>query len=271
MKVLAASQAAPGRAVNEDHVFIVGGLVGVLDGVTQPAGVDSGCVHGSGWYVQRLAYHLTALYLADHDQPLTKLLYDGINSVNEDHQDTCDLAQPNTPASTVCLLREDTDSVDYLVLCDTTLVVERAGSIEVITDDRFRDTITRLHLDAPPPATALSDNRGYTPAKWNHINRAGGYWIAAATPEAANHSLTGTITHPIRRAALLTDGASCAVDSLALMGWRALLDLVQNAGPDQLIQKIRQAEISLSAQTRGTKAHDDATVALCLFEETIIS
>ena len=46
---------APGRPVNEDYAFAVPGLVGVLDGVSDPVGLDTGCVHGTAWYVRRLA------------------------------------------------------------------------------------------------------------------------------------------------------------------------------------------------------------------------
>jgi hypothetical protein len=58
-------------------------------------------------------------------------------------------------------------------------------------------------------------------------NRLGGYWLAAATRGAGQHALVGTepLTGPKRltRAALLTDGASRAVDTFALYDWAGLL------------------------------------------------
>lgn len=54
-EVRLASEPAPGREANEDIAFVVGDLVGVLDGVTRTEGLDDGCCHGPAWYVQRLA------------------------------------------------------------------------------------------------------------------------------------------------------------------------------------------------------------------------
>ncbi|MGH3680366.1 MAG: hypothetical protein ACRDT2_08975, partial [Natronosporangium sp.] len=104
-------------------------------------------------------------------------------------------------------------------------------------------------------------------------NQPGGYWIAAATPEAAYHAVTGQCrrTGPdrVRRVALLTDGASCAVDRFCLLDWPGLLDLVTEHGPRELLRRVRVAE---SADPAGEhqpryKRHDDASVALCRFEE----
>lgn len=42
---------APDRAENEDGVLHAGTLLGVIDGVTAPPNVDSGCSHDVPWYV----------------------------------------------------------------------------------------------------------------------------------------------------------------------------------------------------------------------------
>ena len=73
----------------------------------------------------------------------------------------------------------------------------------------------------------------------------------------------------LRRAALLTDGASCAVEDYGLMDWAALLDVVTGAGPAELLSQVRAAE---RADPDGLaharyKRHDDATIATCLFAE----
>jgi hypothetical protein len=72
----------------------------------------------------------------------------------------------------------------------------------------------------------------------------------------------------VRRAALLTDGASCAVEEFELFGWRELLDMLTTAGPLALIQRVRVAELDdYDGLARPRyKRHDDATAALCLFD-----
>lgn len=268
MRVLAASEPAPGRA-NEDRVAHAMGFVCVLDGVTTAPDVNSGCIHGPAWYVDRLTAHLLAGYAIAPQADLVTLLRAAIVRASDEHAGTCDLSQPSTPASTVCLLRENPDTVDYLVLCDTTLVLD-TGTITAVTDDRFAKLVEQLRPSVAA-ASVLAVNRGYTPGKWDHVNRAGGYWIAAANPDAADNAITGTVSktghHAIRRAALLTDGASCAVDKLGLMDWAGLLDLVEARGPEELIAQVRDAERAITAAADGTKPHDDATVALCLFDD----
>src|SRR4051794_26478644 len=104
LRVEIASEAAPDRPVNEDLGFVTGGLVGVLDGVSVPAGIETGCGHGPSWYVRRLAAYLTGGYERDPDAPLPDLLESAITAVRDDHAGSCDTAHANTPASTVCLL-----------------------------------------------------------------------------------------------------------------------------------------------------------------------
>ncbi|MBB5868955.1 hypothetical protein F4553_002334 [Allocatelliglobosispora scoriae] len=268
MRVVTASETAPGREANEDRVAHAMGLVCVLDGVTAVSDLDNGCIHDPAWYVERLMKNVMGCYASESRVPLARILACAISCVAAEHQDTCDLSVPSTPASTVCLLRDHPDDVEYLVLCDATLVLD-SGDITAVTDTRFADLIARLRADAPE-LSALEMNRGHTPGKWDHINREGGYWIAAADPLAAYRGLSGSAPKhgpgALRRAALLTDGASCAVDKFGLMGWAALLDLVEVEGPRELIAQVRRAERT-AVTSAGTKPHDDATVALCLFEQ----
>ncbi|MQA25364.1 MAG: hypothetical protein GEU94_07815 [Micromonosporaceae bacterium] len=276
VQVSLACQPSPDRladgSANEDFAFATPDLAAVLDGVTVLPGVETGCAHGPAWHARRLGGHLAAGHTEDPARPLVELLAGAIRSVCDDHGATCDLDHPHTPQSTVCLLRVTegaaasraaTSRADYLVLSDSSLVFDRAGRIEVVTDlrhlrhgpdARIRDRARRLQ--------ALIDKR-------TRANRPNGYWIAAADPEAARHAVTGAVplAGPGRlvRAALLTDGASCAVDPYHLMGWQGLLDTVRDAGPHHLISLVRRAE---HADPNGErlprhKRHDDASVIYC--------
>ncbi|GAA1806552.1 protein phosphatase 2C domain-containing protein [Planosporangium flavigriseum] len=279
MQVRLASEPAPDRAVNEDQGFAVGGLVGVLDGVSVPDGVDTGCHHGAAWYVQRLADHLVTGYRRDPDTPLDQLLAEAISAVRGDHGNQCDLGNPGTVASTVCLLKNADSHVDYFVLADSPLVLDRGDEIQVVADDRFEKAVAQLRRTVLTGDAALDSTeriarmRTATIEKHKLTNQPHGYWIAAANPSAAYEAVTGTAPlhgpDRVRRAALLTDGASAAVEQFGLFDWAGLLDVLTDQGPYELIRQVRAAE---NADHDGHarpryKRHDDATAALCLFEE----
>ncbi|WP_238451666.1 hypothetical protein [Micromonospora sp. 4G55] len=144
MRVRSASVAAPGRLENEDTVFRFGPLVGVLDGATVPEGFDTGCVHGPAWFVRHLAARIGLAVAARPAATLVSSLAAALLAVRADHGDACDLDHPGTPSATVCLLREGGDEVDYLVLCDSPLVLDLGGRVEVISDDRLDDALADL-------------------------------------------------------------------------------------------------------------------------------
>lgn len=273
MRVAFASEAAPDRPENEDAALHLGSLVGVFDGVTKPRDTETGCLHTPAWYVRRLTLRLRQAFEESPDDTLAGGLASAIARVREDHGGRCDLANPATPAAAVCLLRANEKHVEYLILSDCTLVIDRGAVITKITDERFSRTIAQLRHKARANSHDVAPVLGHTPGKYTMINRPEGYWIAAANPEAAHEAITGTFdlsgSSRVRRAALLTDGAACAVDMYHIMSWSQLLDALDQKGPTDLIRQVRLAENADPASTDYPrfKRHDDATAALCLFEE----
>jgi hypothetical protein len=280
MKVRYATEAAPGRPANEDAVFVHGNLVGVLDGVTAPEGLDTGCRHTPAWYVERLSTRLVDASAAQPSAPLTQILGRAIELARHDHGPSCDLTHPGTHSATVALLRERGEIVDYLVLCDIRLVLDCSGDVQVITDQRYADVIAgiRRRAFADAPALGTDDQvarvRQATLERRKLMNRDDGYWIAAADPAAAEHAIVGTAElvgpNALTRAALLTDGAADLVERFAALGWPQLLDLAGAQGPDEVIQAVRRTERQDphgQAQPRY-KRHDDATIAICTFDRS---
>ncbi|RKN31233.1 hypothetical protein [Micromonospora musae] len=274
MRVRSASAPAPGREVNEDVVFRFGSLVGVLDGATVPEGFDTGCVHGPEWYVRHLAARIGLAEAARPTASLMSNLAAAILAVRADHDGDCDLDHPGTPSSTVCLLREGGDQADYLVLCDSPLVLDAGGRISVVSDDRLDRAMADLRETvAAVPAGAMADRltrfRRAVGLQRERMNKTHGYWVAAADPDAAYHAVTGTVPlhgpGALRRAALLSDGASSAVEQFGLVDWPGLLDLVSTDGPGALIDQVRTAERDLADRLRRHKSVDDASVVLCEF------
>ncbi|NUR87021.1 MAG: hypothetical protein HOY71_23315, partial [Nonomuraea sp.] len=116
LRITQATSPAPG-AVNEDYVLSGPGWVAVLDGATAPRGVESGCVHGVPWLVRRLSWAIGARI--GEALPLREVLAAAISDTRAAHGGLCDLGNPNSPSSTVALLRERGELLDYLVLCDS--------------------------------------------------------------------------------------------------------------------------------------------------------
>ncbi|MGH8967922.1 MAG: protein phosphatase 2C domain-containing protein, partial [Actinomycetes bacterium] len=163
--------------------------------------------------------------------------------------DTCDLTNPSSPSSTVALLRVRDGRADYLALADSSVVFKMAdGSVLPITDDRLD------HLsDYSVPAVAAARNT------------AGGFWVASTQPEAARHSVTGTVdltAQPVTAAAVLTDGAATMVERHG-RSWDELLTVLES-GPAELIRRTRELDETATGTLSG-KRHDDATAALCHF------
>jgi hypothetical protein len=243
MRITYATEPAPG-AVNEDYVAAGPDWAVVLDGATAPAGVDSGCVHDVPWLVHRLAAALAARLAGEPGGSLADVLAAAIKHVCAAHADTCDLANPDSPSSTVALARWGGGRLECLVLADSPIAVRlRDGSLQLVTDDRLAG------LPGGPPYT-LGLVRSLR-------NRPGGFWVASTSQAAAYEAVTATFaTGEVDTVALLTDGVTRLVDDFGHT-WPGLLDGLRTAGPHGMIDRVREAERAKT--TSHGKRHDDAT------------
>lgn len=241
----ATDQGSPERP-NEDFVAAAPGAVVVIDGCGLSLDTDLGCVHGTAWYARSLGTRLLAR-LTDSmgaapqagppvgppegahrpaRRPLVARLAGAIADVAASHRATCDLGLATTPAATVLALRVRGDVLDYLVLADSTLLLDGTEFLQEIT---------------------------------------GGHVYAAADPGVAEHAITGTIPlRDLRRAFLLTDGATRLVDEFGLTDWPGLVQLIDEHGPSGLIDHTRETERTDPEGDRWprNKIHDDATLAI---------
>jgi hypothetical protein len=265
-EVNAATEAAHPDHPNEDQ-FWVGPAYGiVLDGAGVPSGTELGCQHGTAWYVQRLGAALAARIASRTN--LTDILAGAITDVASQHGPGCDLDHPGTPASTVVLLRQVGATLDYLVLCDSFLIIDRKDDVEVITDARIERAAasTGEALDAEAIGTAEHRTRfsAHVDSLRTARNTQEGFWVAAADPRAAYHAVTGQRpAAEVRRALLATDGVGRLVQ-FGLRNWPDLLDQAEEDGPASLIHEVREAEHADPdgrCWPRG-KRHDDATAVL---------
>ncbi|MEV4083118.1 protein phosphatase 2C domain-containing protein [Nonomuraea fuscirosea] len=230
---------------NEDLVIAGPSWIVVLDGATAAAGVDSGCAHDVAWLVGRLGGALAAGLAADDGVPLAGLLEATIEGTRSAHGGRCDLGNPDSPSATVAMVRcLGSGQVEYLVLGDSPVVLSLVGGgVRVVSDDRLE---------------RLPGGRPYTLELVRRMRNApGGFWVAAARPEAAREAITGA-ADGVRGAGVFTDGVARLADWYG-WSWQTVLDTLEDGGPGAVIEAVRELEVR-----RGPvwgKRHDDATAA----------
>lgn len=97
-------------------------------------------------------------------------------------------------------------------------------------------------------------------------NQPGGYWIAKDDPSAAAEAVAGRLPlGDVTATALLSNGASRVFDPYGLARWRDMPGLLRNGGPDEIIGRVRRAELGHRGSSRSVtgKAADDASIAYC--------
>ncbi|MER7570963.1 protein phosphatase 2C domain-containing protein [Streptomyces sp. NPDC126514] len=253
----------PGDAArpNEDFASVglpasgQGGAVVVLDGVTPPRGA-TGCLHSVPWFTARLGGALTELTVSLPDVPLTEALSLALARTAEAHRGTCDLSHPRTPQATVVMARWSPETVEYLILSDSALLVESPdGTVTPYLDDR---------LSLLPRSALATDEMIDAGLR----NKEGGFFTAAADPSVASRAVTGSLPRAgVRALAALTDGATRWVDTFAAGEWSDLFDVVRKEGAQSLVDQVRALELADAdrAFLRRGKTHDDATVVFVEF------
>jgi protein phosphatase 2C-like protein len=244
-----ASGPAPDRvdpSVNEDLVLTGPDFVVVMDGASAPYGLDSGCKHDVAWLVRRLAAELAVPLVAHSRAPLADILADAIAGVCRQHEATCDLSNPDSPSSTVSIVRAIDDRLDHLVLADSPVVLRTTdGRLDVVLDNRIEllpeytlETVRRLR------------------------NQPGGFWVASTRPKAAYEAISGSTDRSTADlVVLLTDGASRYAERYG-HSWTELVELVEHDGPQALIDQVRAADERAPVGSFRGKRRDDATAVL---------
>lgn len=248
----------------EDRLFITDRAVVVLDGATSHD-PDYPSAHE---YVDSLGHELCRYLTSSSD--LSNILASAIESTAER---LCLHPGGRAPSSTVAILRAGADTVETLVLGDSSVVIGCTdGTQDVISDERLdaldfpESQLYREHLRAGHGYD--SDHFGLLRSlqrkQRQHRNRGHGYWIAEADPEAAHHSITRRYPlDRVRWAILATDGAVEPLTPLRI-SWEEVAGL-DGHGLAQLLGRTHRWEAETDpdgVRLPRSKRHDDKTIAI---------
>lgn len=259
----------PGSAgkPNEDWVAATPSKVIVLDGVTAPRVPEPGCHHSVPWFTHHLGGQL--LTLLDEDNDMTKALARAIENVADLHRHACYLDSPGVPAAAVAMLRRRGGFLEYLVLADTTIVIETNQTSIIVSDNRVDNAAPQERALVSVQKIGTPEHRAATAvmsvAQLQQRNVPGGYWVASSDIQAADNALVGRVpADTVRRVAVFSDGASRIVDTFSQLDWKECLDYLEEYGPLGLIDRVRRIEDGDPAGIRWPrfKKSDDATAAM---------
>jgi hypothetical protein len=258
MRVTMASVAKRIGRANEDFAGAAPTAAVLIDGAGIP-GTESICRHGVAWYANRLGCALLGLLSLVPGRSLSVLLAEVIEQVTDEHRETCDVVNPLSPSATVAILRLSEGLLEYLVLGDSVLVLDRPDDAPFVVHDP-REVIISRSYESKLEAVSESgeEYRRILRELRAHRNQPGGFWLAKDDPRAADEAITGSCPiSELTGAVLLSNGASRIVDRFQLADWPGVIALLASSGPAEVIHRVRQAE------AHHAVAADDATIAYC--------
>ena len=197
MRVTMTSAAARTDHANEDFTGAVATAVVLIDGAGI-SGTESICRHGVAWYASRLGGTLLGRLSLVRDRSLPALVAEAIEEVTDDHRDTCDVADPISPSATVAILRRSEGLVEYLVLGDSVLVLDKAHGAPLVVSDP-REVIISRSYESVLEATAEGSDEYHRILRALRANRnqPGGFWVAKDDQRAADEAITGSPAFPL--------------------------------------------------------------------------
>ncbi len=243
---------------NEDALAVGDGVVVVVDGAGIPAELRTGCRHSVEWFARSFAQTFHALLVA-RSNSMVDALAESITRVRDSHASSCDLAA-GSPSATVAAWRTTGGRLEYLVLCDASLVLvdRRDHSVEV-TDRRLQRV-----LDAAADQDTGDIRAAQRQAVEAHRNRPDGFWCVHHDPVAAEHALHGEVAiEDLSGVIACSDGGARAYD---LLGTHTLDQFARESlsgALQTMADSIRSAETQRAEllDARGLKVHDDLTIA----------
>lgn len=272
-----ATRKKPNKIFNEDLVGFSNNMYWLLDGATIPENQEilNGC--DAVWLVKQISYHLNINSLNSEEKSLEEILEISLKGVQNDFFTKTALTMEQTknhyiPSATLVLIRVLDNYIEYLVLGDSTLLIETDLSFVEITDKRLKSVaIDERKAIVDLVATGISYNhknvhelhKKLVAKEQALLNVEGGYWMSSIEPNASKHALYGKIGFSRNaRIALLSDGLTRAYTHFPICdSWESLLNYLKIYGVESCILKVRdyENEDSTGITYKRTKSSDDAS------------
>lgn len=266
MKVHTATLA--GGDNNQDRIFVTENAVIVLDGASAFGPVDVDAGHYAETLGEVIAEQLS--------QGSGLAIADAVKIAVTHAVQKLGLKPGESPSSTVSVLRRQPHAVDLYALGDSSihygagdgpeqfLTDRRLAAVALKERDRYVSRLRNGHgYDAEHRARLAELQRAQRTAR----NRRGGYWIAEAVPDAANHAITASIkAEAIDWAVLVTDGADKLGAHLGV-SWHD----IAGRNPEELaamLNCLNEWEANFDPwglQLPRAKVHDDKSLASTRF------
>ena len=159
VQVRLASSPRPGREVNEDLVAAVGSCAWVLDGASVPTASEACCLLDTRWYVEHLSTFLSEILGDGSRIELHHALEAAIEHVTDEHRALCSqVDRASGPSATLGLIRRRGNDLDWLVLGDSTVLLDLGDSVECHSDKRLSSVAPELREEI---RANLLSGRGY--------------------------------------------------------------------------------------------------------------
>jgi len=275
MQIRHATASKPTRATNDDLAGYAGRTFWLMDGATQlhePA-------HGltAAWHVGQLDAHFRAALAQDPQVDLASLATAAIAETADKFFAQSGMSVEDSmmerPFCTLslCRLNETADKLEYLVLCDSALLVVSPQNEKLVSDLRLDDLQALDATNALLKAGAGFDSTTYKAAllaayhqAFASLNKPAGWYAVAQDAGVVAEALRGEIAvAPKDVILLMSDGFTRAVDTLGIYSsWHAMAEDVKAQGLEAVIENIRKAECADAEgiQYPRSSRHDDATV-----------
>lgn len=253
-----------GGSKNQDRYAYGDGWAFVLDGASSFGNTQPD--HDGGWYAERLRTFLAADLSSKTGESTVATVARAIEAASAGHPDpkTC-------PSSTIALARWSAETVETYVLGDSTVALIADDREFVISDLRLADVAAQERAEY---RSRLAGGYGFDARHQELLqdlqatqaaarNRANGYWIAGAEPEAAHHGLTDCRPRSQLHAVVLaTDGAAAGIRYGHFPTWAAFV----TGDPQDTLHRVHavESEDPLAMRWPRSKLHDDKTTVCVL-------
>jgi hypothetical protein len=233
----------------------------------------TGCHHSVAWYSHELAPAFGEALL-DRLLTMPQALRRAIADVAQRHGG-CSLTG-GSPSATVAAWRLHPRLVEYLVLCDASVVLATVDGVVEVTDDRLTvlmadrlGLITATTGDPAPAASVVLEARAAVLESSRNV--AGGFWCRQAEPSAADQAVVGS--SPLSDTVGIVIASDGATRGFLALGAHTVEEFMTRALDGEgagLLEDIRSTEEAQGQHLLASaiKVHDDATlVALYLADE----